>query len=327
MEVATISQVSRDFRVSTRMLRYYEQIGLLSSCRIDGYAYRVYDSHAVSRLQQIIILRKLRISLKQISRIFASPGADIILEVFTQSVSEITDEVTALSTMRSILLSFINGLKAETKVSLESMLFCDDVILAAIDSLSLTKINFKEARSMDVLNKASETLSKLGNVRIVQLPPFYVASYHFVGENPEETVGEEISKFCKEINLYEIKPDARMFGFNNPNPRADVPHYGYEDWVTIPDNLDVPAPFVKKHYKGGLYAVHSIKFPNFNEWEDLRNWVENSEKYEPNYSKEGEENMNGCLEEHLNWIYANHLDWPEDFIDGDMDLFLPIKLK
>ncbi|NLV37000.1 MAG: MerR family DNA-binding transcriptional regulator, partial [Clostridiaceae bacterium] len=43
MELQTISQVSRDYGISTRMLRYYEQAGLILSLRKDDYAYRVYD--------------------------------------------------------------------------------------------------------------------------------------------------------------------------------------------------------------------------------------------------------------------------------------------
>lgn len=38
---------------------------------------------------------------------------------------------------------------------------------------------------MNDLNKASETLQKIDNVRIVHVPPFTVASSHFIGENPE----------------------------------------------------------------------------------------------------------------------------------------------
>ena len=63
MKLLTISEVSKNFDISTRTLRYYEKIGLLPSLRVDDYAYRVYDETLVARLQQIIILRKLRIPL------------------------------------------------------------------------------------------------------------------------------------------------------------------------------------------------------------------------------------------------------------------------
>lgn len=82
MELITISEVSKNFRVSTRTLRYYEQIGLLKSTKKEGYAYRVYDEEAILRIQQIIILRKLHISLKQIGNILEDEETVTVIEIF-----------------------------------------------------------------------------------------------------------------------------------------------------------------------------------------------------------------------------------------------------
>ena len=72
MDLHTINQVSKTYGISTRMLRYYEEIGLITSLRKDGYAYRVYDDAALLRLQQIIVLRKLRVPMKHIRVILAN---------------------------------------------------------------------------------------------------------------------------------------------------------------------------------------------------------------------------------------------------------------
>lgn len=113
---------------------------------------------------------------------------------------------------------------------------------------------------MNELNKANETLNKNLEVRMVLLPPCTVASYHYVGENPEEVVGNQMSKFVQESKIYERKPDMRMFGFNHPNPSEDREFYGYEDLITIPEDMEVPAPLTKKRFNGGLYAAHTITF-------------------------------------------------------------------
>ena len=68
----TITQLTKSLGVSTRMLRYYEHIGLLESRRVEGYAYRVYDDQAAARLKQIVILRKLRVPLKQIALLLST---------------------------------------------------------------------------------------------------------------------------------------------------------------------------------------------------------------------------------------------------------------
>ena len=114
MELQTSSQVSQDYNISTRMLRYYEQIGLLESNRRDDYAYRVYDEDAIKRLQQIIILRKLQIPIKQIRDILNNQDAVAVIEIFKQNITELDSEITALSTIKKILNGFINELKQYT---------------------------------------------------------------------------------------------------------------------------------------------------------------------------------------------------------------------
>ena len=327
MELKTISQVSKTFSISTRTLRYYEQIGLITSTKKDGYAYRVYDEKSITCLQQIIILRKLRIPLKQIKDILSNQDIVVAIEVFKKNVSELTEEITALSSIKEILDHLINKLQKNGELKLKIDLLSDDSILNIIDSLSLQKNNFKEEKSMEDLNKATESLSTLKNVRVVHIPPFTVAASHYIGESPEDNAGEQLEKFLKDSNLYKIKPDARVFGFNHPNPVEGNSQYGYEVWVTIPEDMDVPAPLEKKHFNGGLYAAHTIVFPNFHEWEWLLNWVTiNNPKYESNSIEDGGECMGGLLEEHINYVYHSNLNWPESD-EHQLDLLFPVKLK
>ena len=79
MELQTISQISKTLNLSTRALRYYEQIGLIQSEKKEDYAYRIYSEDTVKRLQQIVILRKLRIPLKQIAEILQNENAGAVI--------------------------------------------------------------------------------------------------------------------------------------------------------------------------------------------------------------------------------------------------------
>lgn len=327
MELKTISEVSKTFSISTRTLRYYEQIGLIASTKKEGYAYRVYDENSILSLQQIIILRKLRIPLKQIKDILSNGDAIFAIEVFRENIQELKDEITSLSTIKEILNILINKLQKKTSLKLKFDLLSDDSMLKIIDSLSLQKSNFKEEKSMEDLNKASKNLSTLKNVKIIHLPPCTVAASHYIGENPEENAGKQLEKFLKDSNLYKIKPDARVFGFNHPNPSPEKSVYGYELWVTIPEDMDVLPPLQKKQFNGGLYAAHTIVFPNFHEWEWLYNWVTiDNPKYESNALDDGGEFMGGSLEEHINYVYHSNLNWPESH-EHQLDLLLPVKLK
>lgn len=70
-ELIKISEVSLKYDISTRALRYYEDKGLIDSIRTEDYAYRLYDDIAIKRIEQILVLRKLNISIKDIKNIFS----------------------------------------------------------------------------------------------------------------------------------------------------------------------------------------------------------------------------------------------------------------
>ncbi|MCP6657884.1 MerR family transcriptional regulator, partial [Klebsiella pneumoniae] len=74
-----IREISLKYDISARTLRYYEDMGLIQSTRSNDYAYRLYNDNAVKRLEQILILRKLNISIRDIQRIFNSGNSGVVL--------------------------------------------------------------------------------------------------------------------------------------------------------------------------------------------------------------------------------------------------------
>lgn len=326
METMTISQVSKSLGISTRMLRYYEQAGLISSVRRTGYAYRIYEEEAISRLKQILLLRKLRIPVRQIKVILDNKDATGIIDIFQQNISELDEEITALSTIQTILHHFVEEIGRTVNLSLECILLEDDALLVSMKSLGLVSINFKEEQMMTNLKKAEEQLSKLADVRVIYLPPATVAAAHYVGEDPETHANAMMDGFVRETRLHNRKPDLRHYGFNHPNPVDETGAHGYEVWVTIPEEEEVLPPLEKKQFAGGLYAAHMIAFGNFNEWQGLLDWVNNSEKYEFAGDWKDQQHMCGLLDEHLNYICHVELSntEPEDL---QLDLLVPIREK
>ncbi len=106
-----IREISVKYDVSARTLRYYEDMGLIESIRSDDYAYRLYDEAAVKRLEQILILRRLNISIKDIKRIFSTAGSEVVLDVLGKKVDHIDEEVSLLQELKGIVLEFIAQIK------------------------------------------------------------------------------------------------------------------------------------------------------------------------------------------------------------------------
>ena len=65
-----IGEFSRIAQVSGRLLRYYDEIGLLSPDFTDPETgYRYYSAHQLPRLNRILVLKELGLSLEQVARL------------------------------------------------------------------------------------------------------------------------------------------------------------------------------------------------------------------------------------------------------------------
>jgi len=121
------------------------------------------------------------------------------------------------------------------------------------------------------------------NVRIVTLEPMRMASFLGFGPSPEDIAWKQLLSWAKPKGLLSNLEKHRLFGFNNPNPSAGSPNYGYESWIVIDPEME-PEDNVKFiNFGGGLYAVTRCvvpkgKFEVIGEtWKKLVAWRENSQ--------------------------------------------------
>lgn len=91
-------------------------------------------------------------------------------------------------------------------------------------------------------------------IKLVTLPPMKAVSFYGFGESPESLAHEGANRWLVEHNL--LQPGAfRHFGFNNPNPSAGSPNYGYEIWIVPEKNIPENPDDKLVDFQGGLYAV------------------------------------------------------------------------
>lgn len=69
----TIQKLGKLAGISTRTLRYYDEIGILKPARINSSGYRIYGEVEVDRLQQILFYKTLGFSLDTIKEIITDP--------------------------------------------------------------------------------------------------------------------------------------------------------------------------------------------------------------------------------------------------------------
>ncbi|MCL6457870.1 MAG: MerR family transcriptional regulator [Gorillibacterium sp.] len=72
----TVQKLGQLAGVSTRTLRFYDEIGILKPARINSSGYRIYGQQEVDRLQQILFYRELGVSLESIKTIVMASAFD-----------------------------------------------------------------------------------------------------------------------------------------------------------------------------------------------------------------------------------------------------------
>lgn len=77
----TISDLSKMANISTRTLRYYDQIGILNPDHISDSGYRVYTTKEIDILQQIMFFKEFDVPLSEIKLILNNPKYDHLSEL------------------------------------------------------------------------------------------------------------------------------------------------------------------------------------------------------------------------------------------------------
>ncbi|MFG2606563.1 MerR family transcriptional regulator [Streptomyces sp. NPDC048514] len=65
----SIAELAKSSGLTSRTLRHYDEIGLLPATAVSGSGMRFYDADSVLRLQRILVLRELGLSLSEITGI------------------------------------------------------------------------------------------------------------------------------------------------------------------------------------------------------------------------------------------------------------------
>ncbi|HEY8421558.1 MAG TPA: MerR family transcriptional regulator [Thermoclostridium sp.] len=168
MDLMKITQVTEKFGISSRTLRFYEQVGLLQSVRPPFEKYRFYDGENINRLRQILVLRKMQIPIKDILRIYQNQDMQTLVQSFVKRIEEIDSEISTLSELKSYISDFLNAMKKYgiTQISALPLLYekVETELLSAP----------KQKLSIEKLNTLSERLAKPLEMDIVVLPSMVV---------------------------------------------------------------------------------------------------------------------------------------------------------
>lgn len=113
----TVFKLAKLAGISTRTIRYYDEVGILKPARINSSGYRIYGENEVNRLQQILFFREMDFSIEKIKEILNSPDYD--------EVSVLKNHMETLLNERKRLDILINNLDKTIKVKEGSLIMND----------------------------------------------------------------------------------------------------------------------------------------------------------------------------------------------------------
>lgn len=248
-DLIKIREMSLKYDITARTLKYYEEIGLITSTRSNDYAYRMYDVEAVKRIEQILILRKLNISIKDIQRIFNTSGSEVVLEVLSKKAKDIDDEIALLHELKKIVLEFVSQIKqadfkkdSDVKMLYEKASEIENQIATAVYSNNTSNVN----RLLEV----TEKLEKLPAVHIVKIPSFRAVT---TGPITYERFGEFKNFRNNNRHLFEPAIFGSVDFVWHDDGKQDAVNWIHRvrDNVTEADT----APYNIINFEGGLYAA------------------------------------------------------------------------
>lgn len=101
--------------VSTRTLRYYDQIGLLKPAFISDAGYRFYGKQEVDMLQQILFYRERGFDLKSIRRILMEEDFDL-MGALEEHLRELKTQRAHMDALISLVHRSIMAMKGEERM-------------------------------------------------------------------------------------------------------------------------------------------------------------------------------------------------------------------
>lgn len=277
MELMKITDLTSQLGISSRTLRYYEQMGLIQSIRMQFEKYRFYDNENVERIKQIIVLRKMQIPIKDIIRIYESRDMTVLVESFVTRVNSIDQEIFALKELKQIINKFMQAMinNGINHISALPLLYEKMEKQLVTDSYDNREVTYER------LSALTDLVSTPLDLTIVDLP-----SMRMLSSIRKDTGISDVNRFWDWLGSNKIPygtPGSHtLFEYQDDNAQTVIIQ-------KIDNELFNDSPYRDYVLEGGLFAVGGIyaddDIPSFHQ-RMIKTFDDNS-YYEVDYRHDG----------------------------------------
>jgi DNA-binding transcriptional MerR regulator len=197
----SIGIFSKINKITTKTLRYYDEIGLLKPDYIDYFTgYRYYTSQQLPKIHKIITLKQMGLSLNQIKEVINNPNE---IEAYLESKEQ--DILKSIANEQAKLLqvrSYLNRMKGED-------CFMYDVIIKALPEVKVAAMRQVIPSHQALFELCPNIMAKeMERLGCVCATPSYCFNIYHDGEYREFDIDVEI---CEAI--LELKEDTDILKF------------------------------------------------------------------------------------------------------------------
>lgn len=196
-----IGLFSKMNRITTKTLRHYDEIGLLKPAYIDDFTgYRFYSSEQLPRLNKVLTLKQMGVSLQEIIKIIDDPtGVEVFLKLKEKELEE------SIRQEQEKLLHVKNYRK---RIRGEMLMKYDPVIksLPEVIVASMRIIAPNYDYYFDIIPKMGDEMRRLG---AVCAKPEYCFNIYHDGEYKEKDIDVEVCEavvdYCEDSEMVKYK--------------------------------------------------------------------------------------------------------------------------
>lgn len=120
MKSMQIGQLARHSGLTVRTLHHYDEIGLLSPSHRSEAGYRLYGPDDAAKLTQILLLRRLSLSLAEIREILARPESSL-QQTIGQQISHLREKIDFQTQLVERLEAIYQRLDRAERVSVDQL--------------------------------------------------------------------------------------------------------------------------------------------------------------------------------------------------------------
>ena len=111
-----INEISKIANISTRTLRYYDEIGLLKPAYTNSSNYRIYTVNEITTLQQILFYKQLGYNLTEIGKLINNPKFNLLESLHSHKIS-LDKQKKQIETLIKTVTKTIASVKGELKMN------------------------------------------------------------------------------------------------------------------------------------------------------------------------------------------------------------------